>query len=723
MNYLRFFVFFTGSVCLIHAASCQLYEYPNVPKDPTENIYFNDTVSDPYQWMENANDPRLSSWLLNQKKISKKFRRKQKNEEDLKARLSGIYSFTSSTASSNYVKEKRMDSSKYVFKRQAKFDNQTPDLLYKIRNDKEYKTLVKIKNHKLDKNDNPIIAEWSVSEENDLLAVQIAHNGVDWRETFFYNLSDGKLLKDTLVNLRSTSFLIWYGRGVYYSSFEKRTTSNESLELPRGERLKYHEIGTKAADDPVVYYNQDTTGANPLVFHYLGGKKVFISHPLLVKKKLYKALGYFDLNASQSFLLHDIVAIPKNDDSNFKPELIIGDSVIISTDWNSPNRRVLIANLNQLNTFREFIPEYDMTLLEINRFGKNKVACIYQKEDRNYVTINSIDGKEIKLLSFPKGKKVNSFYENDTTKKYSDFYVSAFYHPNLWYQISLDDFTAKPSENVIIPYDHSKIETRYIKYKSTDGTEIPMYITCLKSIKLNKKNPTLIYGYGGYGNTISPVFNKEHLLWVLKGGVLAIPSVRGGGAKGSAWSQMGRRLNKQNAINDFISAAEYLVESKYTNPQRIASNGGSHGGMLVTAAAIQRPDLFHSVIAESGPYDMLRFEQFTVGGISANLNEFGTTANRTDYENLKSYSPLHNIKEGVKYPNFLLITGDSDDRVPPLHSFKFLATLQEKAANSSLYQIYVIPDAGHQGALTNEDWVDKILFKYSYLYSQLGVEL
>lgn len=203
---------------------------------------------------------------------------------------------------------------------------------------------------------------------------------------------------------------------------------------------------------------------------------------------------------------------------------------------------------------------------------------------------------------------------------------------------------------------------------------------------------------------------------------LLVPNVRGGGAKGSNWAMAGRRLNKQNAINDFISAAEYLIKEKYTQPEKIVANGASHGGLLVTAAMIQRPELFKAVIAEAGPYDMLRFNHYTVGGVNTNLLEFGAPNNQDDYQNLRSYSPLHNIKENVKYPNLLLITGDSDDRVPPLHSYKFMASLQAKADKTGLYTLYVTKGAGHGGALTQTDFEDLLLFKYYFLFDNLKID-
>lgn len=272
-----------------------------------------------------------------------------------------------------------------------------------------------------------------------------------------------------------------------------------------------------------------------------------------------------------------------------------------------------------------------------------------------------------------------------------------------------------------IPYDISRLETRCITYKSKDGTEIPMYITCKKDLKLNGKNPVVIHGYGGYGHKVEPSYNQFISVLLLNDGVLAVPNVRGGGAYGQEWALAGRRLKKQNTIDDFIAAAEYLIEAGYTQPEKVGITGASHGGLLVAAAFVQRPDLFKAVVAEAGPYDMLRFHQYTVGGVALNLLEFGDPNNEEDYRNIRSYSPYFNLKKGVKYPNVLLITGDTDDRVPPLHTYKFLARLQELGNPESLYVMYVNKGAGHGGALTEESYGEYELFKYYFLLDQLDV--
>ncbi|MDY6801055.1 MAG: prolyl oligopeptidase family serine peptidase [Bacteroidota bacterium] len=369
-----------------------------------------------------------------------------------------------------------------------------------------------------------------------------------------------------------------------------------------------------------------------------------------------------------------------------------------------------------------FIPEYDITLRRVDRLGKDKLSCIYRNDGVFVALIFNLKGELLKMIEFPEGEKVNYLYEYDSIVEYTNFCVSSFYHPDIWYQMSLNDLSYKPAKEIQVPYNPEELHTRYVKYHSKDGTEIPMYITCLKDTELDGNNPTLLYGYGGYGITVEPKFDESQALWLLHGGILAVPNVRGGGAQGSEWSRQGRGVNKQNTIDDFIAAAEYLIDNKYTNPDKLAVYGASHGGMLVGAAITQRPELFKAAVAEAGVYDMIRFEKFTIGHKSTNIIEFGTIDEMEGYQAKKSYSPLHNVKSGVSYPNVLLITGDHDDRVPPLHTYKFLTTLQEKGSPKSLYHMYLISGAGHGGALTQKDWEDKLLYKYYFLFKQMDIK-
>lgn len=698
------------------------YFYPQAPTDTTTNSYHGTVIADPYQWMEDPEDLRLQGWLEIQQDFTRKLERKQSHKWSLREQIGRMYYYENERSLVNDSEKDERERSKYVFKFKFRRRNRTPDLLFKKRGATNFRRLIDIRDFQRSKEDNVIVTNWQVNEEEELVAIEMAHNGGDWREVYFFDLVSGKQLPDTLRHLRTSSQLIWHGKGVYYDRYQEPEPGTELLKTAKGQALYFHKTGTRQAEDVLLYQNPDISGANSFRYQKLGDDRLFFKHFYLSRGKIYKALSYAELATEESFLLHNFLVYPNSDSVNFYLQAFTGDTVYLKTSWNAPNGKLMVANINQRNKLAELVPQYDMVLRQVNRLGKDKLACIYRKDGQFVALIYNLAGELLRKIDFPEGKKVNYLFENDPNATYTDFCVSSFYHPDLWYRLSLTDLSFVPTVEISVPFKYDELETRYVKYRSQDGTEVPMYITCRKDIELDGNNPVLLYGYGGYGKTVEPSYDRQKTLWLLHGGVLVIPNVRGGGGEGDAWAEAGRGPNKQNAINDFIVAAEYLIQERYTNPQRLAINGGSHGGMLVSAAFTQRPQLFKAVVAEAGVYDMLRFEQFTVGGKNLNIQEFGLTTTPDGFRNLYAYSPMHQLKEGTKYPNVLLITGEEDDRVPPLHSYKFLATLQKKGHPSSLYHLYTSPGAGHGGALTREDYYDVLLYKYYFLFDQLDVK-
>ena len=693
------------------------HDYLLAPNDSIDNVYFSNTIQDPYQWMENGDDARLTEWLESQDKLARKIKKRNFTTNSLKGKISAMYYGVRENIIDGYVKKDAESISKYQFKYKSRNSDRSPDLLYRLRDKGNYQRLIEVKDYMNDKDDHLDIVNYNVNEDYDLVAVELSHNGSDWRELLFFNLKTGEQILNSIKNIRTSSKFIWDEMNLFYDAYDAPLTGRELLDKPTGQKLFYHRFGKKQIEDEVLYINPDSSGTT--LFRYFKLKdKLFFYDFYNHNGKIYNTISVSDSTYS-NLSLKKFIIYPDDEGIEISVEELFDDTVVLKTNWNAPNGRVLLSDLNNPNNPKEIVPEYDVILKEVNRLGKDKIACIYKNGNKDLALIYDLEGNLLKKIDFPEGKKLHNFYEKNEDVEHTDFYVSSFYHPNLWYQLSLKDLTFKPSQSISVPYDPKSLETRYVQYPSKDGTLIPMYITCLKATKLNGKNPTLLYGYGGYGITVEPAFDESQALWLLHGGVLAVPNVRGGGAGGSQWGMAGRRLNKQNCIDDFNAAADYLIDQNYTSSEKLGANGGSHGGLLVAAAAIQRPELFKAIIAEAGPYDMLRFENFTIGSINISTKEFGTTSDSSDFKNLRSYSPLHNIKEGVKYPNILLMTGDSDDRVPPHHTYKFLATLQAKGSPESLYIMYLIPGAGHGGALTFNDWFDKVLYKYAFLYDQL----
>jgi prolyl oligopeptidase len=697
-------------------------KYPVAPKDTTQNTYHDSiTIHDPYQWMENPEDPRLTAWLEEQKKLTDRLSRQQVRKNTLKTQLISMYHDYDTIPKNGLDKKKGQVLSKYEFITDKTEIKKSSDLYYRKSGNTNYRYLLRVKDLVKEKNDRVVFTNIKVSPYQPIAAVEVSINGSDWRTVYFHNLETDKPLSDTLRNIRIGDELIWLNKGLYYTGYQKPKDGRELLDKAYGQALFYHKLGTPQSSDVMLYQNPDTTGTYQFNYSSIDSTTLFFNHIYFSRGKTYSAKSYVDVSNPQSFLLKNILLYPANDSLNFSYCTHFGDTIILKSTSGAPNGKLFMANINKVNQVEELVPEFDIPLLYVNRLGADKLACVYMNEGKNLALIYNLKGELLRRIEIPEGKSVRGLHASDKKAKKTNFWVTSFYHPPLLYELSLSDLTYNPMQTLRVPYNPKDVETRFVKYKSKDGTEIPMYITCRKDIKLNGKNPTLIYGYGGYGLSIEPHFNPSNALWILHGGILAVPGIRGGGEVGSEWGKQGRRLKKQNAFDDFIAAAEYLINEKYTNPEKIAIKGGSHGGLVVGAAITQRPDLFRAAIAEAGVYDMLRFEEFTIGASLTSINEYGTVDNYADFENMRSYSPLHSINKGVKYPNVLLITGAKDDRVPPLHSYKFLAALQEKGDPTSLYHLYIVPGSGHGGALTSTDFTDKTLYEYYFLFDQLGV--
>jgi len=716
MKKLTFFIsIILTSVYSVHGQ--KEFKYPSAPKDSAVDVYFNEEIKDPYQWMEDPSDPRLILWLEDQDKFTNKISNGHSRIWQLRSQISAMYAGVRREKVDGYKKRDKEYLSKYVFDRKIRNDKKSHNLLYKLRGAGNYNILMKAKDYINDKDDKIDYTTINVNEDKDLALVTISINGSDWNTGYIFDLKTQQKLPYVLQNLKGSN-TSWVENTLYYDAYDAPTEGRALLDKAKGQKLFKIEIGTDSLPE-LIYTNPDPSGINPFSFS-VQNNKLFLYHYLNVRNTTYKAISFADLDAP-NFFTQNFLIYPNNKSIYMNIEHIAGDSVWLNTNWNAPNGKVLLANLNAFNKLTEFVSQYDIVLKNINPLGKNKLALIYSKNGQNIVLVYNYQGELLKRIDFPKGKKVRYFYEKEDIPQ-TTFAISSFYHPSLHYQISLDNLEYEPIESLTVPYDVEELETRYITYPSKDGTEVSMYITCKKDVKLNGKNPVMLYGYGGYGNTVEPFYNQSNALFIAHGGILAVPNVRGGGAKGSNWALDGRRLNKQNAIDDFIGAAEYLINEKYTENNRLMASGSSHGGLLVTAAMVQRPELFKAVIAEAGPYDMLRFNKYTIGGVSLNINEFGTPENEKDFQNLKSYSPLHNINRNTQYPNLLLLTGGSDDRVPPFHSYKFIAALQEKASTKSLYTLYVTSGAGHGGSLTQRDFEDKLLFKYYFIFDNLDID-
>ncbi len=372
------------------------------------------------------------------------------------------------------------------------------------------------------------------------------------------------------------------------------------------------------------------------------------------------------------------------------------DANFIAVTFKDSNNGALIKfNPEKPFEWNEIAPNYSSAiLLKVFPFS-DRIVTIYQSDQHPILAIYDYSGKLLYNLEFPIGSSVGGFSGNKTDKEFL-FYLQSYTVPKVIFKFNIDTFERKLVNKTGVTFKYNDIVYKRIEYLSKDGIKVPMILVHKNDIKLDGSNPTILKAYGGFGAVNLPSFDAGIVHFIRKGGIFAFANIRGGGDKGVQWAKDGKGNKKQNSFDDFIAGAEYLIENKYSNSKKLAIMGSSNGGLVVAVAAIQRPDLFKVAVPIVAPLDMLRFEKFTVGRF--HLDEYGTVTDSLSFNRLKNYSPYHNIQYDINYPNMLVITSENDDRVPPFHSYKFVAKLQNRKSQVNPILLKVEKNAGHYGS-------------------------
>jgi prolyl oligopeptidase len=518
----------------------------------------------------------------------------------------------------------------------------------------------------------------------------------------------GKELTDHLEWIKFSG-MSWYKDGFFYSAYDAPTG-----EVLKGkneyQKVYYHKLGTDQKEDKLVYENKEKPeeiyGASVtddekylLLYVYEGSAR----HNLLYAKDLEKD-GKF-------------VALVDKFEATYSAIGNVGSDLYLSTDKNAPNYAVEKWNLNDLSKKQIVIPNKNEVIDGISLID-GRLIVTYMKDAQNITEVYSLEGKKLFDVPLPGIGAVSGFGGKQEDKEVFFTFTSFTVPSSIWLY--------KVAENKVelfreskLKFDASQFESKQIFYKSKDGTEIPMFIVHKKGLKLDGKAPTMLYAYGGFNISMTPAFRLSIIPLLEKGGVFAMACLRGGGEYGKNWHEAGMFEKKQNVFDDFIAGAEYLIKSGYTSPEKLAINGGSNGGLLVGAVMLQRPDLCKVAIPQVGVLDMLRYHKFTIGW--AWVSEYGSSDNKDQFEYLIKYSPLHNVKKGVKYPATLITTADHDDRVFPAHSFKFAAELQSKVSNENPVILRVTTKAGHGAGKSTSQTIEELADIYSFFFHNTGV--
>lgn len=525
----------------------------------------------------------------------------------------------------------------------------------------------------------------SFSHDGKYAAYTISRSGSDWTEIYVLDTATGQLLDDHIEWAKFTG-AAWQGDGFYYSAYDAPVKGKEFSNVNENHKVYYHKIGTPQTEDKLIYQNP----AYPKRFYYTGtsederilfvyesgagrGNNLFI-------KDLKKANAPF-------------IQLTTDFDYQYSPIEVIDNNVYIFTNYGAPKNRIMVADINnpKLENWKELIPEMESVLSSAEVIG-GKLFLTYDKDASNHAYVYSQKGEHMHEIKLPSLGSVG--FSGTKDDKECFFVFTSFTTPGTIYKYDMDKNSYELYRAPKVEFNSDDFVTEQAFFPSKDGIMIPMFLTYKKDLERNGNNPVFLYGYGGFGISLNPGFTTSRIPFLENGGIYAQVNLRGGSEYGEEWHIAGTKMQKQNVFNDFISAAEYLINNKYTNPDKIAIVGGSNGGLLVGACMTQRPDLFKVAIPQVGVMDMLRYHKFTIGWNWA--SDYGTSEDSQEmFEYLKGYSPLHNLKPGTKYPATMVTTADHDDRVVPAHSFKFAATLQECNDGTNPTIIRIDSKAGH----------------------------
>jgi len=675
-------------------------KYPVTKKVDTITQYFNTEVKDPYRWLEDDMSEETATWVSEQNEVTFDYLNNIPYRSTLKNRLEKLWNYEKIGApftEGDFT---------YFYKNDG-LQNQY--VLY--RHKKDEKPAVFLDPNTFSEDGTTSLGAVSFSDDGSKVAYSISEGGSDWRKVIIMDVASKEIVEDTLVDVKFTG-LSWKGNdGFYYSSYEKPTGSELSAKTDQ-HRLFYHQLGTAQKNDPIVFGDTQKR-------RYVGGATTTDNHYLSItasKSTSGNELYLIDLKNSTAKL----ITIINNFDSDTYVLENKGETLYLITNLNAPNKRIVKVNVHNPSpeNWVDVVPETAHVLSASSSAGY--IFTKYMVDAVSQVKQYDFNGKLIREINLPGVGTVSGFGgKDDATVLYYSF--TNYKTPGSIYSFDPKKGDSKLYVQSNIDFNSDDYESKQVFYSSKDGTKVPMIITHKKGIELNGKNPTILYGYGGFNISLTPSFSIANAVWMEQGGIYAVPNLRGGGEYGKKWHDAGIKLKKQNVFDDFIAAAEFLISEKYTSSEFLAIRGGSNGGLLVGATMTQRPDLIKVALPAVGVLDMLRYHTFTAGAGWG--YDYGTADDSKEmFDYLKGYSPVHNVKKGVHYPATMVTTGDHDDRVVPSHSFKFAAELQDKQSGDNPVLIRIETNAGHGAGTPVSKTIEQYADIYGFILYNMGYQ-
>lgn len=680
--------------------------YPISNKSDKVDNYHGTLVKDPYRWLEEPDSAETRSWIAAENQVTFNYLREIPAREKIKQRLTKLWDYEKYTIPFK-------EGNNYFYFKNDGLQNQS--VLYTLKTlDAEPRVL--LDPNKLSTDGTIALVRFAISHNGKLLAYGLSTSGSDWQEWKVCDVETGENLSDHLKWIKFSG-ASWTkdNQGFFYCCYDEPNEETKLEDVNYYEKVYYHQLGTPQSEDVLIYSRDDQKewgfsidltedGSYLIIYVWLGcdaRNLVFYKDLTNPHAGVVELINEFEAN--YSFI--------ENDHSVF----------YFRTDFNAPRGRLIAIDTQNpaQETWQEIIPESAATLESANILN-NQFVVHYLQHAHTQIKIFDLNGSLVRQVELPGVGSAGGFSgkRNDTETFYS---FTSFTVPETIYRYNMVTGKSELFRQPQVDFHPDDYETKQIFYSSKDGTNVPMFITHKKGIKLDGNNPTYLYAYGGFNASMTPDFSVSILVWMEMGGIYALPNIRGGGEYGEEWHQAGIKAKKQNTFDDFIAAAEWLIDNSYTQTAKLAIAGASNGGLLVGACMTQRPELFGAALPAVGVMDMLRFHKFTIGW--AWTSEYGSPDNPEEFQTLYSYSPLHNLKPGTAYPATLITTADHDDRVVPGHSFKFAATLQASQASDAPVLIRIDTKAGHGGGKPTQKMIEEAADKWAFLVKTLEVIL
>ncbi|MEO5903144.1 MAG: prolyl oligopeptidase family serine peptidase [Gemmatimonadaceae bacterium] len=739
---------------VVNAQTPPTLAYPLTAKGSQVDDYHGTSIADPYRWLENADSPETAAWVAAQNSLSLSYLAAIPERAVIRNRLTKLWDYP------KYYAPVKSGVLLFYFENSGL---QNQNILYVRDGNKPSRIL--LDPNTLSADGTVALSSTKESPSGRTLAYAVSTSGSDWQEIRVRDVETARDSKDTLKWVKFSG-MSWTrdNKGFFYSGYEAQTSGNKMTNTNKDQRVYYHKLNSPQSADVVVFDDR----SHP---DWLYGAKVSNDGTFLiitVRQGTRTRLYYVFLeDAKKPKIGNPVVRLIDRLDAEYSFVQNVGDNFLVRTDLGAPKGRLVQVDINneQPNRWLTVIPENRDALQSVDVAGNNLLAT-YLQDAHSTVRIFGMpnpndafrgrgavgggprgSGASGGTQTGPqRGDNRNRLERPEPTTAPGYPYLGDIPLPAIG---TVDALNGKPGENDVyysfvsytyprtvfhydlkrrtnevfksskLAFDATQYETRQVFYNSKDGTRVPMFITMKKGIVLNGNTPTILYGYGGFNVSRTPAFSPANLVWLEMGGIYAVANIRGGGEYGKEWHEAGMLDRKQNVFDDFIGAAEYLIKEKYTSTPKLAVSGASNGGLLVGAVMTQRPDLFGAALPAVGVMDMLRFQKFTIGWAWA--SDYGSSDDPKQFEFLRKYSPLHNLKPGTRYPATLVTTADHDDRVVPGHSFKFAAALQAAQAGAAPVLIRIETKAGHGAGKPTSKQIDEAADKFAFLVRNLGM--